>query len=263
LSDHPAPLHAHGSDARRLGWALAITATFMVLEVAGGLISGSLALLADAGHMLTDTAALALAWHWTPLESTALESALGFFREAWYGLLAATGVFTLACLAFVPVTGMTVAASLVLGPWTGACVAWVGATSAAALGYLAGQLLWRDSVRRLAGPRLHALSQRMGRHGVLSSALLRTVPLAPFMVVNLVAGASDVRARDFVLGTALGILPGTLLLAFAADRVKDVVVEPEPLTSLAAALSVVALLGVTALLRRWTRRRRPMAAPRA
>jgi len=41
---------------------LAITATFMTLEVAGGLISGSLALLADAGHMLTDTAALALAW---------------------------------------------------------------------------------------------------------------------------------------------------------------------------------------------------------
>lgn len=56
------PLHTHDSDTRRLGWALAITATFMVLEVAGGLISGSLALLADAGHMLTDTGALALAW---------------------------------------------------------------------------------------------------------------------------------------------------------------------------------------------------------
>jgi cobalt-zinc-cadmium efflux system protein len=62
LTDHPAPLHAHGSDTRRLGWALAITATFMVLEVVGGLLSGSLALLADAGHMLTDTAALGLAW---------------------------------------------------------------------------------------------------------------------------------------------------------------------------------------------------------
>ena len=62
MTDHLAPLHAHGSDSRRLGWALAITATFMVLEVVGGLISGSLALLADAGHMLTDTAALMLAW---------------------------------------------------------------------------------------------------------------------------------------------------------------------------------------------------------
>jgi len=62
LSDRRAQPHSHATDARRLGWALAITATFMLIEVAGGLLSGSLALLADAGHMLTDSAALALAW---------------------------------------------------------------------------------------------------------------------------------------------------------------------------------------------------------
>jgi cobalt-zinc-cadmium efflux system protein len=53
---------AHVTDAGRLAWALAITGGFMVVEVVGGWLSGSLALLADAGHMLTDTAALALAW---------------------------------------------------------------------------------------------------------------------------------------------------------------------------------------------------------
>jgi cation diffusion facilitator family transporter len=61
LRDHPAHLHID-SDAKRLGWAFGITASFMLLEVAGGLLSGSLALLADAGHMLTDAAALGLAW---------------------------------------------------------------------------------------------------------------------------------------------------------------------------------------------------------
>jgi cobalt-zinc-cadmium efflux system protein len=54
--------HPRTTDAQRLGWALAITGAFMLLEVAGGVLSGSLALLADAGHMLTDTAALTLAW---------------------------------------------------------------------------------------------------------------------------------------------------------------------------------------------------------
>lgn len=54
--------HAH-DDRRRLLWALLLTGGFMVAEVVGGLLAGSLALLADAGHMLTDTAALALAWH--------------------------------------------------------------------------------------------------------------------------------------------------------------------------------------------------------
>jgi cobalt-zinc-cadmium efflux system protein len=63
VKDRLAQSHrSQASDSRRLGWALAITCSFMLLEVAGGLISGSLALLADAGHMLTDTAALALAW---------------------------------------------------------------------------------------------------------------------------------------------------------------------------------------------------------
>ncbi len=53
--------HPHG-DERRLFWALLLTGGFMVAEIAGGILSGSLALIADAGHMLTDTAALALAW---------------------------------------------------------------------------------------------------------------------------------------------------------------------------------------------------------
>ncbi|MEE3236400.1 MAG: cation diffusion facilitator family transporter [Pseudomonadota bacterium] len=54
--------HSHGSNnVKRVQIALVLTGTFMVVEVIGGIISGSLALLADAGHMLTDTMALALA----------------------------------------------------------------------------------------------------------------------------------------------------------------------------------------------------------
>ena len=55
--------HAHGiTNERLLAWAFGIIAAFMVLEVAGGLLSGSLALLADAGHMASDAAALAFSW---------------------------------------------------------------------------------------------------------------------------------------------------------------------------------------------------------
>ncbi len=61
--------HAHGkapdlsgSDQSRVFRAMMLTVTFMVVEVIGGLLSGSLALLADAGHMLTDALALMLAW---------------------------------------------------------------------------------------------------------------------------------------------------------------------------------------------------------
>ncbi|MGB0085400.1 MAG: cation diffusion facilitator family transporter [Rhodomicrobiaceae bacterium] len=55
--------HSHGASEARVGIAALLTALFMFAELAGGLISGSLALLADAGHMLTDCASLGLAWY--------------------------------------------------------------------------------------------------------------------------------------------------------------------------------------------------------
>ncbi|MGZ8995379.1 MAG: cation diffusion facilitator family transporter [Rhodospirillales bacterium] len=54
--------HDRADDERRILWAMLLTGTFMVVEIAGGIIAGSLALLADAGHMATDTASLALAY---------------------------------------------------------------------------------------------------------------------------------------------------------------------------------------------------------
>ena len=58
--------HSHadpsGGNEKRILWAMALTGSFMFAEVIGGILSGSLALIADAGHMLTDFAALALSW---------------------------------------------------------------------------------------------------------------------------------------------------------------------------------------------------------
>jgi len=61
--DHSGHGHVHGSgNERAVGIAALLTGAFMIAEVIGGLVSGSLALLADAGHMLTDFASLTLAW---------------------------------------------------------------------------------------------------------------------------------------------------------------------------------------------------------
>ena len=59
--DH-SPGHSHAGNERRVFWAMVLTGGFMTVEVVGGVVAGSLALLSDAGHMLTDFAALGLAW---------------------------------------------------------------------------------------------------------------------------------------------------------------------------------------------------------
>ena len=62
-------MHSHSQDSRLLGTAFAITFVFMLVEIVGGLLAGSLALLADAAHMATDTAALGLGL-WAARQST-------------------------------------------------------------------------------------------------------------------------------------------------------------------------------------------------
>ena len=74
--------HGGGSQVRRLRLALALTAVFLVAEVVGGVLSNSLALLADAGHMLTDVAALALSLFvaWFIRQPVTPEKSYGYLR---------------------------------------------------------------------------------------------------------------------------------------------------------------------------------------
>ena len=76
---HP---HAHGGGTTALGWALAITIAFMFIEAIGGLLSHSLALLADAAHMLTDAGALGLALFaaWISRRPPTAARTFGFLR---------------------------------------------------------------------------------------------------------------------------------------------------------------------------------------
>lgn len=59
---HAGHVHAAGADEWRVAWAFAIIVVFLAVQVAGGVVSGSLALLADAGHMVSDAVALGMSW---------------------------------------------------------------------------------------------------------------------------------------------------------------------------------------------------------
>ncbi len=92
---HSAALDAvrqgHPEVRKRLLGAFAITVLFMVVEVVGGLLANSLALLADAGHMLTDAGALALAllvaWFNARQVGNAAQQARSERREAWAAIV--------------------------------------------------------------------------------------------------------------------------------------------------------------------------------
>jgi len=99
---HGPHVHGAGASERKLFWALLLTGGFMVAEVIGGLISGSLALLADAAHMLTDAAALAMAFAAVRAARRPATSAMSYGHHRWQVLAAfVNGLGLLALAAWI------------------------------------------------------------------------------------------------------------------------------------------------------------------
>jgi uncharacterized membrane protein YdjX (TVP38/TMEM64 family) len=79
---------------------------------------------------------------------------------------------------------------------------------------------------------------------MIAIAAIRLLPIAPFSVVNAVAGASHIRLRDFMIGTAMGMAPGIAATVIFVDRVAAAVTDPSVTTYAAAALLAGALAGI-------------------
>ncbi|WP_433085725.1 TVP38/TMEM64 family protein [Dactylosporangium sp. CA-052675] len=127
----------------------------------------------------------------------------------WWAPVACAGLYAVACLSPLPKTVLTLAAGALFGVAGGLAVVVCGALLGAVAALYLGRLLGRDAVRWLAGGRLDAFDARLTRHGIWAIVVARLIPVVPFTAVNYLAGVTSVRLRDFVLGTAVGILPAT------------------------------------------------------
>lgn len=180
-----------------------------------------------------------LAPHWAGPAVAALEGLVGLRDDvaAWPLVVVA---FVAAGLVRVPVAAAVLACGVVLGPWLGSVLSLLGCLASAAVFYGLGQRLGRRRVRRLAGWRVNRVDRALVRHGLMAMMLLRLMPVAAFPVVNLVAGASVVGFRDFLLGTLVGMAPGVVALSVVGDRLGVALRFPSP-------ASLVVLLVATAL----------------
>ncbi len=192
---------------------------------------------------------VAAAWRFTPLgewlEVSNLVAAASAWQDSPYAPFLAITALIVGGLLMVPVTALIVAAVLLFGPVLGFLYALAGTVTSAVAGYGVGASLGRDTVRRMAGQRLNKVSRQLGRRGLLTTMVVRIVPVAPFTVVNLVAGASHIRFRDFLVGSFLGLTPGVLGIVLLTDRVKATVQTPgwDTILTLVAVAAVVIVAG--------------------
>jgi uncharacterized membrane protein YdjX (TVP38/TMEM64 family) len=152
---------------------------------------------------------------------------VGPYRQAWYALPIVALVFTVLGLVLVPVLLMIAATGIAFGPWLGPLYAMVGSLSSASVGFAIGRRLGRKRVERLGGRRVARINQALERNGLLAVFFLRKVP-APFMVSNVIIGASRVRYRDFLLGTFLGMIAVVVALAGFGYQISSAFHDPSP-----------------------------------
>ncbi|MEC7748095.1 MAG: cation diffusion facilitator family transporter [Chloroflexota bacterium] len=165
--------HDHRSASRRsLSIALALIMVYMVVEVVGGLISGSLALLADAGHMLTDGAAIGLALLaiWVSGRPASIEQTFGFHRtEILAAMLNALSLWLISALIFFEASrrlndDLQVDGGLMLG--VGAVGLLVNLAAAWALHRSSGESL------NVEGAFLHVVADLLGSVAVVAGGIL-------------------------------------------------------------------------------------------
>jgi phosphatidylserine/phosphatidylglycerophosphate/cardiolipin synthase-like enzyme/uncharacterized membrane protein YdjX (TVP38/TMEM64 family) len=183
------------------------------------------------GLTLAAVLGLAAAWRWTPLGDflnleQLVEQARALHAHPAAPLLIVL-LFALAATLAVPLTLLVIAAVLAFGALQGFVYSLLGAELSALVSYGIGRTLGRDLVRRYAGKTLNRVSRRLSRSGVMAILTLRVVPVAPFAIINPIAGASHISFRDFSLGTLLGLLPGITAIALFADGVAQALREPD------------------------------------
>ncbi len=203
--------------------------------------------------------ALAALWRFTPMgdwltreQLLALGAALKGTLGMPIGVLAA---YVAGGLIGVPVTLLHAVAGVIFPLPQGFLYALSGSMLSAAATYMLGRFLGKDIVRRLGGKRLNTISRRLARQGWLTIALVRNLPVAPFSVVNMIAGASRIDFKDFLLGTALGMAPGILLITGFAERLLRLIEEPSWGNLAWAGLALILLGGAAWWLKRRLSRR--------
>ena len=148
-----------------------------------------------------------------------IDEQLAGLRNSPWGLPATIVVFILTAFIAAPQFVLMAACIVAFGPWLGSVYAMAGQMASAWLHFYMGRLGGRELVERYGGNTVNRLSGFIGRNDFLASMIVRSVPTAPAIVVNMAFGASKAKFWRFMAGCFLGSIPKTLIVALLGQSV--------------------------------------------
>lgn len=141
----------------------------------------------------------------------------------WGAVLVGLG-YALATVLMIPGSLVTLLIGAIYGPWLGTALVSPASVLGATLAFLLGRTVFRPSMeaRMANSPRFTALQGAMEQQGFKILTLVRLSPIFPFTLVNYAFGLTRVSLGAYILGSFLGMLPGTLMYVYLGSAVGDV-----------------------------------------
>ena len=140
-----------------------------------------------------------------------------------YLILGLFGVFFVGALIGVPQFALIGTLILILGPLQGASLAWLATLFSALATFAIGKWAGTPAIRHWREREANPMARFINQNAFFSIILIRNLPAAPFLIVNLALGALNVRFWVFGLATAIGILPKIIFLAAIGTGARQVV----------------------------------------
>jgi len=188
-----------------------------------------------------------------------LEAWLQGYAGSPWAFAATVVLFVAAAFIGAPQFILIAACVVAFGPWMGFAYSWVATVVSAAATYWIGRGPSARLLDRFGGSTLQRLKRFVGKNAFYASFIIRNVPSAPFIVVNMAFGATRASFPAFLTGCALGVLPKTALVAFFGGAVVTAVSGDGVWTSLILAGIAIVWLALMLAVREVVRRRETLS----
>ena len=172
--------------------------------------------------LLIVIAAFFALWRWTPLKEWAtpenIKTIATQLGQHPFAPLIFFAAYLISAVTFFPRPLITMAAVIAFGAWLGFFYAMVGIIIASVITYAAGAFVNKRTINHIAGNKLNHVIAKLQKANFLIVSAVRLVPIAPFIVINLIAGAIRINLSHFITGTAIGMMPGALIATVFANQ---------------------------------------------
>jgi len=150
-------------------------------------------------------------------QKDALLSLLTQLRGHWWGPFGFILIYGIGCMLALPGSLLTLCGGAIFGVAWGTLYNILASNLGATLAFFMARYFGRDFISRFMKGRVEAFDEKVASHGFRFIFTLRLIPLIPFNGLNLGSGLSKIKYRDYLLGSVLGMLPGTFIYTYFAD----------------------------------------------